>query len=198
LIRAAQKEGVSFLPWIMIFDLLEKEGKVVGALGFNWRQGTWITFLSKATVLSNGGGAALYRRHDNPVRNTGDGYALAFQIGCRLRDMEFVQFFPAGLAETGKPLMLLAASLADVGRIINSLGEDVLAKYRLTEKPVIYRSRDFFLWLFLRRKAKEGMFFSICECCPQTTGRRITWPRVSAVYLLKTFPASKNRCASPQ
>ncbi len=144
LAEAAMKKGVSSLPWVMVTELVTESGKVVGALGFDFRKGKTIAFLSKAIILANGGGGALYWRHDNPVRATGDGYALAFHAGCPLRDMEFVQFIPVGLAEPGKPAYLIAPPLADMGRVINSTGEDILKKYQITEKPVAVRSRDSF------------------------------------------------------
>ena len=115
------KQGVSSLPWVIVTELVTESGKVVGALGFDFRKGKTIAFLSKAIILANGGGGAFYWRHDNPVRATGDGYALAFHAGCPLRDMEFVQFIPMGLAEPGKPAYLIAPPLADMGRVINSI-----------------------------------------------------------------------------
>ena len=144
LAEAVTKQGVSSLPWVIVTELVTESGKVAGALGFDFRKGKTIAFLSKAVILANGGGGALYWRHDNPVRATGDGYALAFHAGCSLRDMEFVQFIPVGLAEPGKPAYLIAPPLADMGRVINSLGEDILGKYQITEKPVAIRSRDSF------------------------------------------------------
>jgi len=144
LTETAQNQGITLLPWIMIFDLVKEGGRVVGALGFNFRTGDKIGFASTAVILSNGGGAALYLRNDNPVRATGDGYALAYNAGCALRDMEFTQFIPEGLAEPGKPRALLAPSFVDAGTVINSRGEEVLKKYNITDKPVAIRCRDTF------------------------------------------------------
>jgi succinate dehydrogenase/fumarate reductase flavoprotein subunit len=141
---AVKKKGISLLPWVMVSELLIEEGRAVGALGFDFHRGKFLGFRAKAVILANGGGGALYQRHDNPVRITGDGYALAFHAGCQLRDMEFVQFIPPGVAEPGKPAILIAPSLCDAGRVINSPGEDILNKYQITEKPVAVRSRDLF------------------------------------------------------
>ena len=149
--ETAQNRGVSLLPWIMILDVVKDGQKVVGALGFNFRTGEKIGIAANAVVLANGGGGALYPRNDNPVRITGDGYALAYKAGCTLRDMEFVQFFPMGLAEPGKPPFLLAPLFADAARIIDSQGEDVLKRYRIVDKPVALRCRD----TFSRAIAKE-------------------------------------------
>lgn len=155
LAAATVKQGISSVPWVIISELVTASGKIAGALGFDFHKGKKIAFLSKAVILANGGGGALYPRNDNPVRATGDGYALAFHAGCRLRDMEFVQFIPTGLAEAGKPAHLLAARLPDMGRVVNSLGEDVLQKYGITEKPVVVHARDSFS-LAIFKEEMEG------------------------------------------
>ena len=152
---AVRERGIAEKPWVAIFDLLVEEGKVIGALGFEFRKGVPVAFLSRATLLASGGGGAIYPRNDNPVRATGDGYALGFQVGCRLRDMEFVQFIPLILAEPGSPPFLLAPSLADAGKVVNSSGEDVLAKYQIVDKPVAVRCRDSFSQAILREE-EEG------------------------------------------
>lgn len=159
LAKAVQRQGVSILPWVMVFDLLIEDGKAGGALAFDFRQGKPMALVSKAVILAAGGGGALYRRHDNPVRTTGDGYALAFLAGCQLRDMEFVQFMPPGLAESGKPVLLIAPSLCDVGKVINALGEDILKKYQITEKPVAVRSRDSFALAIFKEEAEGREVF---------------------------------------
>ena len=153
--ETAENQGVSLFPWVMVFSLVQDGGRVVGALGFNFQTGAKMGFIAKAVILANGGGGALYPRNDNPVRATGDGYALAYYAGCNLRDLEFVQFIPEGLAESGKPGYLLAPTFADAGLVINSEGEDVLKKYRIFDRPVAVRCRDIFSQA-IAREEKEG------------------------------------------
>lgn len=152
---AVRKQGVSAVAWVTILRIIVQDGKAVGALGYDFRAGRWMAFLAKAVILAMGGAAALYRRHDNPIRMTGDGYALAYHAGCSLRDMEFVQFMPPGLAEPGKPMVLIVGSLCDNGKVINSQGEDILAKYQITERPVNAKARDTFA-LAIFREELEG------------------------------------------
>jgi succinate dehydrogenase/fumarate reductase flavoprotein subunit len=168
----AQGKGVSLRPWVMVFELLKDGGKIIGALGFHSRTGENIGISARAVVLANGGGGALYPRNDNPVRTTGDGFALAYEAGCALRDMEFVQFIPIGLAEPGKPSNLLAPSLADAGLVLNSQGENILQKYGIFDKPVAVRCRDTFsrAVAFEEREGKE-VFLDL------TFLAEATWPR---------------------
>lgn len=154
-----KKLGVADLPWVTVLKILVHRGRAIGALGYDYRRGKTIPFLCKAIILANGGGAALYRRNDNPVRLTGDGYALAYHAGCSLRDMEFVQFMPTGLAEPGKPTILIAGSLCDVGKILNSSGENLLEKHQITERPVVAKARDKFSLAIFREEAEGREVF---------------------------------------
>jgi succinate dehydrogenase/fumarate reductase flavoprotein subunit len=159
LVDAARERGIGEKAWVVIFDLLKDGEKIVGALGYEFRKGIPFAFLSRATVLANGGGGALYPRNDNPIRTTGDGYALAYEAGCSLRDMEFVQFMPIGLAEEGSPPFLLAPSLADAGKVVNSSGIDVLEKYQIVDKPVAIRCRDTFSQAIIKEEERGEKVF---------------------------------------
>jgi succinate dehydrogenase/fumarate reductase flavoprotein subunit len=146
---------------------------------------------SKAVVLASGGGGALYRRHDNPVRTTGDGYALAFLAGCQLRDMEFVQFMPAGLAEFGKPVLLIVPSLCDFGKVINARGEDILQKYQITEKPVAARARDSFSLAIFREEAEGRDVFLDLRHVSETDWTKDKMAQSQREILMKKFPGSQ-------
>jgi fumarate reductase (CoM/CoB) subunit A len=188
---SAREQGIGEKPWVVILDLLAEDGKIKGALGFEFRRGTPIAFLSKATVLANGGGGALYPRSDNPVRTTGDGYALAFEAGCRLRDMEFVQFMPIALAEEGSPGLLLAPSLADAGRVVNSSGEDVLEKYQIVDKPVAVRCRDTFSQAILKEEEKgEKVYLDL-----RAVGDK-DWPKDNMAMSERQMLRDRFSCAS--
>jgi fumarate reductase (CoM/CoB) subunit A len=188
---ATNRQGVRSIPWVMISELIIDEGKVVGAFGFDYRSGKEFAFLGKAILLANGGGGALYRRTDNPVRTTGDGYALAYNAGCRVRDMEFVQFIPLGLAEEGKPAHLVAASLPDMGRVINSAGEDILEKYHITDRPAAVRSRDLFS-LAIMKEESEGkeVFLDLRTLSDEDWGKEI-WAKTQREMLMKSYSGAQ-------
>ncbi|NWF57241.1 MAG: FAD-binding protein [Syntrophaceae bacterium] len=190
LANAARGRGIAEKPWVVIFDLLRDEEQVVGALGYEFRKGIPIAFLAKATVLANGGGGALYPRNDNPVRTTGDGYALAFEAGCRLRDMEFVQFLPIGLAEEGSPAFLIAPSLADAGKVVNSSGEDVLQKYQIVDRPVAVRCRDTFSQAIIKEEEKgEKVFLDLRHLGDED------WPQDNTALSQKSMFRDRFSCA---
>jgi len=142
MVEYAKSKGVEFIDNVVVTRLLKKGDRVVGAVGYDVKRGGFITFSAKAIVLATGGAGAIYKRTDCPVRTTGDGYSLGLQAGARLRDMEFVQFFPLALAEPGQPPYLMGGPITEEGRIINSLGEDIPQKYGLKTRPFVLKSRD--------------------------------------------------------
>lgn len=83
---------------------------------------------AKSVVLATGGAANAYIRSDNPAQLTCDGHGLALKMGLPLVDMEFVQFFPLGVAEPGRPPVMIPFTR---GALVNRHGEDVIQKYGL-------------------------------------------------------------------
>ncbi len=133
--------GVRFLSSLLVTDL-KADGGASGVRALTIDSNEWLTVSARASVLATGGAGALYLRHDNPKRILGDGYCLALKAGAVLQDMEFVQFYPLGLAEPGNPPFLIAPRLADFGAMYNNQNEDIHEKYGITERPAGERARD--------------------------------------------------------
>jgi succinate dehydrogenase/fumarate reductase flavoprotein subunit len=142
MVEYAKSKGIEFIDNVAVTKLLKRRDKVVGAVGYDVKHEEPIVFSSKAVVLATGGAGAIYKRTDCPIMTTGDGYSLGLHAGARLRDMEFVQFFPLALAEPGQPPYLIGGPITEEGRIINSLGEDIPKKYNLRARPLVLKSRD--------------------------------------------------------
>lgn len=102
LLEHIRDERIIALPWCFITELLMDEGRVSGAVGVSREEGQ-VVIRAKSVVLATGGGGGIYSRHDNHKRIKGDGYWLALGVGLPLRDMEFVQCYPLGLAEPHLP-----------------------------------------------------------------------------------------------
>ncbi|HLG22696.1 MAG TPA: FAD-binding protein, partial [Candidatus Manganitrophaceae bacterium] len=92
----------------------------------------------KAVVLATGGYGRVYLISTNGLINTGDGMALAYRSGLPLQDMEFVQFHPTTLKETG--ILITEGARGEGGYLFNSRGERFMEKY--APKAMELASRD--------------------------------------------------------
>ncbi len=121
---------IRFLPHFFVYNLIVRDGRVLGAAGFD-KDGKPCAIHSKAVVLATGGGGGVYARNDNHKRMTGDGYAMALEAELPLLDMEFVQFYPFGFAEPGLPSTLIYPPYPEQVRILDGEGNDFRVKHGL-------------------------------------------------------------------
>ena len=75
------KSGAKIMDGIMITDLINQDGRVVGAVGFHVRSGDFYIFKSKATIVCTGGGTLSL--------TTYDGEAMAYRAGADISGKEF-------------------------------------------------------------------------------------------------------------
>ena len=118
--------GVKFLEGGTLLDIVRSGNG--GYIALHALGNSIVAVGAKAVVLATGGAANAYLRSDNPSQLTCDGHALALRLGLSLVDMEFVQFFPLGVAERGKPPVMIPFTK---GRLVNKYSEDIVQKYGL-------------------------------------------------------------------
>lgn len=152
----AQAQGVRFLSPFFAWRIVEIQGKTAGICGFFPAETEPTLVLAKAVILASGGAGAVYEWTDNPQGMSGDGYAMAYQAGLPLMDMEFVQFFPLTLASASRTCRLIPPLVAEVGTLVNARQEDVLAKYNITQRPVAVAARDQ-LSLAMAKEMRAGL-----------------------------------------
>ena len=114
-----------------ITRLLTSDGRVSGAMGY-WRTtGQPVVFPAKAVILATGGVGRGYRVTSNSWEYSGDGHALAYEVGAELIDMEFVQFHPTGMVwPPGVRGLLVTEGVRGEGGVLkNALGERFMWKY---------------------------------------------------------------------
>jgi succinate dehydrogenase flavoprotein subunit len=80
-----------------VIALLTDSGRCVGATAYDRERGRFMVFNAKAVVMATGGLGRAFRITSNSWEYTGDGYALAYDIGAALQDLEFIQFHPTGM-----------------------------------------------------------------------------------------------------
>ncbi|HSU58453.1 MAG TPA: fumarate reductase/succinate dehydrogenase flavoprotein subunit [Bryobacteraceae bacterium] len=101
MIRTLQDHGIHLGMEVhmecTVLTLLNDDGRIAGAFGYERERGRFLLFRAKAVVLATGGIGRAYKITSNSWEYTGDGHALAYQAGASLIDMEFVQFHPTGM-----------------------------------------------------------------------------------------------------
>ena len=90
-------QGIDIYMECTGLDLLKDGNKVAGMVSI-WRDsGDFVIFKAKAIILATGGGGKAWKITSNSWEYTGDGYAMAYDAGAELMDMEFTQFHPTGM-----------------------------------------------------------------------------------------------------
>jgi len=111
----------------MAVDLIVKDNQCFGLQVL--KNNSIINLYSRAVILATGGIGQLYQWTTNPVVSTGDGIAIAYSVGAKLTDLEFIQFHPTALKENESPLLLLSEALRGEGALlINSNHERFMKK----------------------------------------------------------------------
>ena len=82
---------------------------------------------AKAVIIATGPFGRIYGRTTNAHSCTGDGVAAAYRAGANLKDMEFVQFHPTALLESG--ILITEGARGEGGILKNALGERFMGKY---------------------------------------------------------------------
>ena len=78
-------------------------------------------------MIATGPAGRVYGRTTNAHSCTGDGLAVAYRAGAFLKDMEFVQFHPTALLESG--ILITEGARGEGGILKNVNGERFMAKY---------------------------------------------------------------------
>ncbi len=106
LLRAAQAHpNITMVPDMVVIDLATSRhelrysgaGNVWGVYAFNRGTNRVELFTARATVLATGGAGRTYLFSTAPRGATGDGIAMAWRAGCRISNMEMMQFHPTCL-----------------------------------------------------------------------------------------------------
>ncbi|MCW6036919.1 L-aspartate oxidase [Spirulina subsalsa FACHB-351] len=110
-----------------------------------WYQGQLHWLKASAVVLATGGGGQVFAQTTNPTVSTGDGVALAWRVGAKLRDLEFFQFHPTALTKPGAPHFLISEAVRGEGaHLIDEAGRRFAFDYHpqgeLAPRDVVSRA----------------------------------------------------------
>jgi succinate dehydrogenase / fumarate reductase flavoprotein subunit len=118
--------------------LIVEDGVCRGAIAWDLLRGGLQAIGAKAVILATGGSGRIFLTSTNAVINTGDGMALAYRAGAPLEDMEFVQFHPTTLKDTG--ILITEGARGEGAYLLNTLGERFMKNYAPEQMELATRS----------------------------------------------------------
>ena len=153
---AKANPNITLVPDMVAIDLIvgrhqerfSTNGRVHGVYALNRTTGKVEVFTARATILATGGAGRAYLYSTAPRGATGDGIAMAWRAGCRVSNMEMMQFHPTCLYNLSVKNFLITEAVRGEGGILKNpkTGHRYMPDYderaELAPRDIVARAND--------------------------------------------------------
>lgn len=187
--KVLEQENIEIFENTVLLDLLVKDGECYGVRCWSENEnlsssdgGEEVLLYANHVFLTSGGTSAIYARTTNPQTTVGDGVAIAYKAGCRIIDMEFIQFHPSGLylKDSSKAFLISEAVRGEKAHLLNKAGKRFMVPIHelaeLAPRDIVARS-------IFKQMKKDGM--------PYVT---LSLKHLDSNMILKRFPGIYAKC----
>lgn len=150
--RAKEHSNITLFEHHNVVELITVEAdsstkKAVGAYVLDSTKQQVKTLSARVVVLATGGASKVYLYSTNPQSATGDGIALAWRAGCRVSNMEFMQFHPTCLYHPNAGSFLITEAVrGEGGKLVLPNGSPFMQNFdprgELAPRDIVARAID--------------------------------------------------------